>query len=204
MRTVVSNTYCKQEWPRSHIGWAASQDLWGNYSWRYLGLRDPEQDSAHLTGYVIVSGTLYRQVCTQLLPCIAPPVLEHMYSLAHLLLGSRADDALFICRSKVQLTGLKSPKASHFPREGYRISYFFLSFWGLSGLHSLDHRILFREAWKVQCHQQPQDTVSNDWWAQVNVSTSHVTLQNQPSCDLETHHVWSYTCLLEDLGHTTF
>lgn len=133
------------------------------------------QCSPHRICDCVWDSTIYRQVYTQLLPCIPPPVLEHMHNLVHLLLGSRTDDALFVHRREVKLTGLKSRKGFHFPWEGYRISYF-LSFWGLSGLHSLDHKILFREAWKVHCHQRPQDTVSNDWWAQVTVSTSHVTL----------------------------
>lgn len=75
-------------------------------------------------------------------------------------------------------------------------SHIFLPFRGLSGLCSSDHRIIFQEAWKVWCHQQPWDTVSNNWWAQVNGNSSHDTLQISTSVwvfDLEPHHVWSYT-----------
>lgn len=71
------------------------------------------QCSPHRICDSVWDSTIYRQVCTQFLSCIAPPVLEHMYNLVYLPLGSRAGDALFVRRSEVQAWRVLRPLISH-------------------------------------------------------------------------------------------
>lgn len=103
------------------------------------------------------------------------------------------------CNQKLGVSHrFEGAQGNSFPREGDR-EFILLPLGNLPGLFSSDHMIIFKEVWTVQCHQLPWDTAFNDWWPQVNVDSSHVTLQASLSVwmfDLETHPVWSYMNLL--------